>query len=76
MAFKRMKGYAGLLYVPDETSDAKKHRCPDCHFCQWCCDERCELCQEGPAKCVRSRGATSGTRRPRPSCEASQRSSR
>jgi len=23
---------------------AKKHPCPDCHFCQWCSDDRCRLC--------------------------------
>ncbi len=24
--------------------EAKKHPCPDCTFCQWCGDDRCELC--------------------------------
>ena len=24
----------------------KKHACPDCHFCQWCSDDRCRLCRE------------------------------
>ncbi|MFZ3209757.1 MAG: hypothetical protein WA140_13155 [Geobacteraceae bacterium] len=23
----------------------KKHPCPDCHFCQWCSDDRCRLCR-------------------------------
>lgn len=23
---------------------SKKHPCPDCTFCQWCGDDRCELC--------------------------------
>ena len=23
----------------------KKHPCPDCHFCQWCSDARCNLCK-------------------------------
>ncbi len=45
MAFKRAKGVAGLVYVPDERGGAKKHRCRDCHFCQWCSDERCRLCR-------------------------------
>jgi hypothetical protein len=22
----------------------KKHPCPDCSFCQWCSDDRCNLC--------------------------------
>ncbi len=25
--------------------EAKKHPCPDCHFCQWCADDRCGLCR-------------------------------
>lgn len=28
---------------------AKKHPCPDCHFCQWCSDDRCRLCLGCPA---------------------------
>lgn len=44
MGFIRMKGVEGLLYVPDENGDAKKHPCTDCHFCQWCSDNRCSLC--------------------------------
>ncbi|GAB7026847.1 hypothetical protein [Geotalea toluenoxydans] len=23
----------------------KKHPCPDCHFCQWCSDDRCRMCR-------------------------------
>jgi len=22
----------------------KKHPCPDCTFCQWCSDSRCNMC--------------------------------
>jgi hypothetical protein len=22
----------------------KKYPCPDCHYCQWCSDDRCRLC--------------------------------
>lgn len=33
----------GLLCCPEECKD-KKHRCPDCNFCQWCSDSRCSLC--------------------------------
>jgi hypothetical protein len=49
MGFVRMKGVTGLVYVPDEDEGAKKHPCPDCHFCQWCSDNRCELCLESKA---------------------------
>lgn len=55
MTFKRMTGNQGLLYVPDETTEAKKHGCPDCHFCQWCSDERCGLCRNDQAKCASGR---------------------
>ncbi|MBI4710276.1 MAG: hypothetical protein HY759_04140 [Nitrospirae bacterium] len=27
---------------------AKKHPCPDCNFCQWCSDERCNMCRHRP----------------------------
>ncbi|HXC93029.1 MAG TPA: methyltransferase [Geobacteraceae bacterium] len=26
------------------STEPKKHPCPDCNFCQWCGDDRCELC--------------------------------
>lgn len=44
MAFVRMKGIEGLLYVPDDNDNKKKHPCEDCHCCQWCSDNRCSLC--------------------------------
>jgi len=49
MAFVRMKGIAGLLYVPDENGGAKKHPCRDCFHCQWCSDNKCGLCLHGEA---------------------------
>lgn len=30
---------ASLLDCP------KKHPCPDCHFCQYCSDARCQTCR-------------------------------
>ena len=50
MAFKRMKGVAGRVYVPEEHGGAKKHRCAEGHFCQWCSDERCRLCLKNKAR--------------------------
>jgi hypothetical protein len=44
MAFVRMKGVEGLVYVPEDTGGSKKHPCDDCYYCQWCSDNRCELC--------------------------------
>mgnify|MGYP006901960248 CR=1 FL=1 len=47
MGFIRMKGVEGLVYVPEDTGRPKKHPCRDCFSCQWCSDNRCELCLEG-----------------------------
>ena len=44
MAFIRMKGVEGLVYVPQDDGGLKKHPCEDCYFCQWCSDNRCGLC--------------------------------
>ncbi len=29
---------------------SKKHACPDCHFCQFCGDSRCNACRSGKTK--------------------------
>jgi hypothetical protein len=47
MAFRRIDGVEGLLYVPEENCAPKKHPCRDCFRCQWCSDNRCTLCR-GP----------------------------
>jgi hypothetical protein len=44
MAFKRMNGVEGLVYVPEDDGVLKKHPCVDCYSCQWCSDNRCDLC--------------------------------
>ncbi|MGC9324132.1 MAG: hypothetical protein ACP5G0_05205 [Desulfomonilia bacterium] len=44
MAFERMVGIEGLVFVPEEHRGNKKHPCPDCYFCQMCSDNRCSLC--------------------------------
>ncbi len=40
---------AGLnqVYEPHQTdpSVGQKHRCRDCHFCQFCSDARCHACR-------------------------------
>jgi len=43
MPFIEIKGVKGLVWEP-EACGAKKHKCRDCHSCQWCSDERCTLC--------------------------------
>ncbi|HOO46653.1 MAG TPA: hypothetical protein PLM29_10520 [Deltaproteobacteria bacterium] len=50
MAFERMKGVKGLVYVPENTACRKKHPCEDCFSCQMCSDLRCELCLKGKAR--------------------------
>jgi hypothetical protein len=56
MPFVRIEGEAGLFFVPEEQPcDKKKHACADCHSCQWCADERCELClkrKPKPQACI------------------------
>jgi hypothetical protein len=42
----------GLFYAPEEIAGAKKHPCPDCNFCQWCADSRCDACLQS---CSRKR---------------------
>jgi hypothetical protein len=44
MAFERMKGVEGLVYVPEDDGRLKKQPCKDCYHCQWCSDTRCDLC--------------------------------
>ncbi|MBN2297149.1 MAG: hypothetical protein JXM72_01070 [Deltaproteobacteria bacterium] len=50
MAFERMKGVKGLVYVPENTECKKKHPCEDCFSCRMCSDIRCELCIEGKSE--------------------------
>ncbi len=33
--------------------EEKKHPCPDCTFCQWCSDDRCNLCLRQGGSCCR-----------------------
>jgi len=53
MPFVNIKGFKGKLYIPEETDNSqKKHPCSDCYYCQFCSDERCELCLK--QKCCKS----------------------
>lgn len=54
MAFIRIQGLKGLVYVPEGADGPKKHDCPDCYACQMCSDARCELCLKAKT-CPRSR---------------------
>jgi hypothetical protein len=45
MAFKKIEGFPGKLYVPDSCHTcSKKYPCADCFYCQHCSDERCHAC--------------------------------
>ena len=44
MPFIKIEGFAGNIYVPEKNKVKKKHPCSDCYSCQFCSDERCELC--------------------------------
>lgn len=44
MAFIRMEGVCGKVFVPEGSPEPKKHPCPDCFECQQCSDDRCRVC--------------------------------
>jgi len=44
MAYRRIKGFKGLVYEPEPDQMGSKHKCKDCFCCQWCSDSRCEPC--------------------------------
>ena len=44
MAFIRMRGVCGKVFVPEGSPDPKKHPCPDCFECRQCSDDRCGVC--------------------------------
>ena len=47
MAFQKLPGNRGMIYVPEGGCGKKKHPCPDCFSCQWCSNERCRSCRGG-----------------------------
>ncbi len=50
MPFINIEGLAGKIFVPEDCRCGKKHPCPDCFQCQFCSDERCELCLKSRRK--------------------------
>jgi hypothetical protein len=56
MAFIRLPGTTGKVYVPERGATvAKKHPCRDCYNCQLCSEDRCRLCR---CRSVRKTGGT------------------
>lgn len=48
MAFVRVPGLPGKVYVPDaRPKNRKKHPCRDCYACEFCSDDRCRVCRRG-----------------------------
>ncbi len=48
----------GLIFCPGGGEGKKKHPCPDCHFCQWCSDSRCNLCRRDVEGCRKRKGSS------------------
>jgi len=48
MAFVKLPGLQGKLYIPEKQNNCKKkHPCKDCYSCDYCSDDRCRLCRCG-----------------------------
>jgi hypothetical protein len=46
MAWVNVPGLAGKVYVPEEAGQVqKKHPCKSCFACQWCDENRCQVCR-------------------------------
>lgn len=46
MGWERIPGLKGKVYIPDaRPGQPKKHSCKDCHACQMCSDDRCNVCR-------------------------------
>jgi hypothetical protein len=46
MAWVNVPGLAGKVYVPDDAGQVqKKHPCRACFSCQWCDENRCQVCR-------------------------------
>ena len=48
--FHRLPQYQGVFYELRCEQGPKKHKCPDCHFCQECSPSRCNVCRETESK--------------------------
>ncbi len=51
MAWVNVRGLAGKVYVPQDAGQVqKKHPCKACFSCQWCDENRCQVCRNGGAE--------------------------
>lgn len=44
MAWQRIPGLEGRVFVPEHRAEGRKNQCRDCYACQGCGDERCAVC--------------------------------
>jgi len=49
MPFITVSGIKGKIFIPDEHTIIKKNPCKDCFYCQFCSDEKCNLCLKNKA---------------------------
>lgn len=48
MPFEKIPGLPGKVYIPVCQPDAlNKNRCRDCFSCQFCSENRCQVCLKG-----------------------------
>ncbi len=51
MPFVSIPGGFGKIYVPDNKHRLScKNPCPDCFSCQFCSDDRCNVCKNAQQK--------------------------
>ena len=49
MAWINVPGLPGKVYVPEDAGQTqKKHPCKACFSCQWCDENRCQVCRNDP----------------------------
>ncbi len=47
MPYIKIPGMLGKLYVPEKKANQKKkHPCKDCFACEFCSDDRCNICRQ------------------------------
>jgi hypothetical protein len=59
------------VYSPaiSDSMPAQKHSCPDCHFCQFCSDIRCQNCRGAGRLSACPAAGESSLAEPVPLCE-------
>ncbi|MBT3387403.1 MAG: hypothetical protein HN417_05690 [Desulfobacula sp.] len=51
MPFVEIPGLPGKVYVPEKKNNCcKKHPCNDCFSCEYCSDDRCNVCRSSKKK--------------------------